>query len=201
MRISRIIPVFILLATTSCNSPRTQEEQQRENPKALEDKSVSSDLILKRGSGDLVENLYQELEDKSPDLKDLESKIENLSKNEPDSIESFNRYNGKNKSYYASAENYATQIGDSVLRERIKKLIVGSLMNYSSAISRHNDILQSIRENKLTLADLHILLKITRTLPLIEKYQRDNLPSAKSMEDFSRQLGQTINYLDSFTKK
>ncbi len=172
-----------------------------ETPKALEDKSISSDIVLKRGSGDLVESLYQELEDKSPELKDLEKKIEYLSKNEPDSTESFNKYNGKNKSYYASAENHVTQIGDSILRGRIKKLIESSLTGYKAGISRHNELLKSIGENDLTLADLHIALKICRTLPLIQNYQRDNLPSTKSMEDFSRQLEQTIKYMDTLTKK
>lgn len=201
MKILGITPAFVLLIIASCNSPRTDEKQQQETPKALEDKSISSDIGLKRGSGDLVESLYQELEDKSPELKDLETKLENLSKNEPDSLELFNRYNGKNKSYYASAENHVTQIGDSVLRERMKKLIANSLTRYNSTISRQNDILKSIRENNLTIADLHIVLKITRTLPFIETYQGNNLPSIKSMEAFSRQLEQTISYMDTLTKK
>jgi hypothetical protein len=201
MKILRITPVIILLTIASCHSPQIQEKQQQELPKALEDKSVSSDIVSKRGSGDLVESLYQELEDNSPELKDLEVKLENLSKTEPDSVKSFEKYNGKNKSYYASAENHGTQIGDSVLRERVKKLITGSLMTYRAAISRHNDLLQSISEENLTLADLHIVLKITRTLALIENYQRNNLPSTKPMEDFSRQLQQTITYMDTLTKK
>jgi hypothetical protein len=201
MKILQIIPALILLAIISCKSPRIQERQQQETPKALEDKGISSDLISKRGSGDLVENLYQELEEKSPELKELENKLEYLSKTEPDSVETFDKYNGKNKSYYASAESHLTQIGDSVLREKMKKLIANSLTKYSSAVSRHNDLLKTIRENNLTLADLHIVLKITRTLPLIEKYQRDNLPAAKSLEDFSKQLDQTIMYLDTLTKK
>ena len=201
MKILRITPVFILLAFTSCDSPHIQEKPQQETPKALEDKSISSDIVLKRGSGDLVESLYQELEDKSPELKDLENKIENLSKNEPDSTESFYKYNGKNKSYYASAENHVTQIGDSVLRGKMKKLIESSLTSYKAGISRHNDLLKSIGENDLTLADLHVVLKICRTLPLIQSYQRNNLPTTKSMEDFSRQLEQTIKYMDTLTKK
>jgi hypothetical protein len=201
MKILIIIPVFIALTVTSCDHPRTQEKQPQEAPKVLDDESVSSDIVSKRGSGDLVESLYQELENKSPELQDLEAGLENISKTEPDSIKSFDRYNGKNKSYYGSAENHVTQIGDSVLRDRMKKLIAGSLVKYNSVISRHDDLLRSIRADNLTLADLHVVLKITRTLPLIEKYQRDNLPSTKSMEGISGQLEQTIVSLDSLTKK
>ena len=201
MKILQLISAFILLFNASCDHPREQEKQLQETPKALEDKSISSDIGLKRGSGDLVESLYHELEDKSPELKDLENKIENLSKSEPDSVESFNKYNGKNKSYYASAESHVTQIGDSVLRGRMKKLITNSLTTYNSTVASHNEILKSIEERNLTITDLHIVLKITRTLPLIEKYQGNNLPATKSMEDFSKQLDQTISYLDTLTKK
>jgi hypothetical protein len=201
MKILRITTVFIFLAFTSCNSPRIQEEPQKDTPKALEDKSSSLDIVSKRGSGDLVVSLYEELKDKSPELKDIETKIENLSKSEDDSTGLFDKYNGKNKSYYASAQSHVTQIGDSILREKMKGLIASSLTKYTSSISKQNDILKSIEKDNLTLADMHIVLKITRTLPLIEKYQHDNLPSTKSMEAFSKQLEQTIFYIDTLTKK
>lgn len=123
MKPFRLISAFILLAVASCNHPQIQEKQLQETPKALEDESLSRDLASKRGSGDLVEGLYREMEEKSPELKDLESKLEYLSKTEPDSAQLFDKYNGKNKSYYASAGSHATQIGDSVLREKMKKLI------------------------------------------------------------------------------
>jgi hypothetical protein len=204
MKHSRLIPAFIFLAIVSCNNPQTHsptQEQPHETPKALGDQSISSDLVSKRGSGDLLESLYEEQEEKSPELKDLEARLKYLSKTEPDSIESFEKYNGKNKSYYASAESRVTQIDDSVLRDKIKKLIASSLMKYNSAISVHENILKSINKKNLTLADLHIILKIMRTLPIIEQYQHTNLPPSKSMQDFSSQLDQAINNLDSLTTK
>jgi hypothetical protein len=83
----------------------------------------------------------------------------------------------------------------------MKKLITLSFTKYDASISRHNNILNSIETKNLTLNDLHTVLKISRTLPIIEKYQRDNLPTTKSLEGFSKQLDEAIKYADTLTRK
>ena len=201
MRTSIIISSFIFLTLYSCDNSRKQEKPQNETPKALEDKSPSYEILSKRGYDDLLEDLYQDLAENNPELKELENQIGNLADSKSDSAELFNNYNGKNESYYKSANNHVEQIKDTVLKERMKLLIKNSLTKYNSSVSNHNDLLKSIDNKYISLKDLHYILKITRTLPLIDKYQKDNLPSTKSLEGYSNQLDKTIKYADSLTKK
>ena len=167
MKIQIIISTFIFLTFGSCDNSRTQDKDKQETPKALDDKS-SYEIFSKRGDADLVESLYKELADKTPELKDLEDKIENITKSKADSAESFDRYNEKNEAYYNSAKRHIEQIKDSLVRDKIKVLISNSLIKYNAKILRHTDLLKSIDTKTATLDDLHLILKIIRTLPLIE---------------------------------
>lgn len=191
-----IISIYSLCIFTSCDNSSTRDNQKQELPKVLEDKSASYSLEDKRGHEDLVESLYKELVDKTPELKELENKIDNLNNSQSDTTEAFNKFNGKNQSYYNSANRHADYLNDTLLKVKIKNMIAASLDKYKSSVSRHNAILDSIEVKNATLNDLHTILKITRTLPLIETYQRDNLPSTKPLEDFAKQVDGAINLAD-----
>ncbi|MBO9684647.1 MAG: hypothetical protein J7502_18605, partial [Flavisolibacter sp.] len=103
--------------------------------------------------------------------------------------------------YYRSADSHIEQIKDTVIKEKMKLLIHTNLTKYGSLVSKHNDILNSIDRKTITLNDLHLILKITSTLPLIEKYQMDNLPTTRPLDGYSKQLSKTAQYADSLTKK
>lgn len=169
MRTSKLIFSLFILTLFSCDSSSTQDKSQNQTPKALEDKSSSYEIVSKRGYDDLVEGLYKELADKTSDLKELEIQVDKLADSKGDSLEQFNIYNGKNKSYYQSAESRIEQIKDTVIKEKMKLLIQTSLTKYGSLVSKHNNILDLIEKKTITLNDLYLILKITRTLPLIEK--------------------------------
>ena len=188
-----LLSTIILLIVTSCDKPRIQEkqEQKKETPKALQEER-SFEMASKRGSDDIMESLYKELADKTPELKELETKLEVLSAGKNDSTELFDGYNGKNQSYYSSAESHIKQINDTILRKKMKLLIASSLTRYNSKISKHSELLKSIDKKTMTLNDLHEILIITTTLPLIEKYQNDNLPATKSLNGYSKQLDKVI---------
>ena len=201
MKTTIIKATLLFLTLVSCDNPRTRDREKQETPKALEDKSSSLDISIKRSDGDIVETLYTELTDKTPELKQLENKIEDLSKSETDSAKSFDNYNLKNQSYYNSTNRYIEQIKDSLLRGKIKALIANSLKNYNSSTSQHNVLLKSIETKNLTLSDLHTILKITKTLPIIEKFQKENLPTTKSLNGYLRQLERTIKYADTLSNQ
>ncbi len=201
MRTIVLLLALCFLTLFSCDNSRTQDKPKNETPKALEDKSSSYEIVSKRGYDDLVESLYKELADKTPELNELEKQIDNLADTRNDSTKSFNIYNGKNKSYYQSAINHVEQMKDTVLKDKIKLLIQNSLTKYNKTVSKHNDILKSIDCKSLSLNDLHTILKITRTLLLIDKYQQDAIPATKSLEGYSKQLDKTIKFADTLTKK
>ena len=152
-----------------------------------------------------MESLYKELADKTPELKDLETKLDALSASKSDSTEQYDKYNGKNGSYYSSADNHIKQINDSTLRKKMNSLISSSLTKYKSKIYRHTELLKYIDKKTMTLGDLHEMLIITTTLPLIEKYQNDNLPTTKSVSGYKKQLDKVLymenNLLQKNTRK
>ena len=193
-----LLSTIILLIVASCDKPRIQEkqEQKKETPNALQEES-SYEMVSKKRSDDLMESLYKELADKTPELKELETKIEDLSAGKSDSTELFDRYNGKNQSYYSSAESQINQINDTILRKKMKSLIASSLKRYNSKIVRHSELLKSIDKKTMSLNDLHNILIITTTLQFIEKYQNDNLPATKSLTGYSKQIDKVL-YLENF---
>lgn len=197
-----LISTVILLTFISCDNARIKEnqEQKQETPKALQEEK-SYEIVSKRGYDDIIESLYKELADKTPELKDLETKLNALSRSKSDSTEQYNKYNGKNQSYYSSADNHLKQINDSTLRKKMKALISSSLTKYNSIVYRHTELLKSIDKKTMTLDDLHEMLIITTTLPLIEKYQNDNLPTTKPINGYLKQLDKAMQIENSLLEK
>ncbi|MDB5200652.1 MAG: hypothetical protein JWQ27_61 [Ferruginibacter sp.] len=195
------LPTILILALTSCSDNRTQEKPKQETPKALQDNSSSYEIISKRSSDDLVESLYNELMTKNIDLKTLEDKIDELNTSKSDTIELFDKFDKKNQSYFNSADNHISDIKDSFLRDNMKLLIANDLKKYDASVARHNELLKIIEAKGLTLSDLHNILKIVKTLPLIEKYQRDNLPNTKSFEGYIKRQDESIKLADTLAKK
>ena len=197
------ISTILVSALCSCGNKRTPDKPQQEVPKALEgnNKSASFEIVSKRGYDDMVQSLYDELVSKNVDLKKLEDKISELGKSRGDSTDSFDEFNKKNQSWFSAADAHIAVIGDSVLRDKMKSLIANNLAKYNASIARHNEFLKIIEAKNLTIADLHNILKIVKTLPLIEKYQHDNLPGVKPLEGYITQQDETIKLTDTLTKK
>jgi len=195
------ISTILVLTFVSCDNTRTQDKPKQETPKALEDKSSSYELVSKRGYDDLVESLYNELVSKNIDLKQLEDKIDDLHNSKGDTTELFDKFNGKNQSYFSSADRHISEIKDSLLRDKMKVLIANNLTKYNSSIARHQELLKIVEAKNLTLSDLHNILKIVKTLPLIEKYQKDNFPNTKSIEGFIKRQDEVIKLADTLLKK
>jgi len=203
MKTKILILTVILLTSVSCDNSRIKENQEQATPEALQDES-KYDLTSKRSYDGMLKNLYAELVTNTPELKELENKLDTLYASKEDSTKSFDEYNRKSQSYYSSADSHIKEINDSTLRKKMKALISSSLTKYNSKISQHSEILKSIDKKTMTLNDLHEILIITRTLPLIEKYQNDNLPSTKPLNGYLRQLDnvtQTQNSLLENTNK
>lgn len=196
---TKILITTALVFVFACDSPRIQQKPQKETPKALEDQS-SYEIIPKRGGEDLVENLYNELVSKDLKLKELEVRIDELNSSRHDSTVSFGNFNGKMQSYFRSADRHVSEISDSLLRDKIKLLIAGNLTKYNARVAGHNELLQTIERKNVKLSDLHGVLKIVRTLPVIEKYQKDNLPGIKSLEGFIKQQDQAVSLADTLCK-
>lgn len=186
-----------VLLLLSCNAPDKKDGTKQETPKALQDKNLSEiDMISKRGSDDMVESLYAELVNSDLKLKNLEKDIEELKEQKTDSLKLFTKYNGRSVSYYESANNHLNQIQDSSLRFKTKLILKNSRNTYDHNISAFTTMIGNLDDKDVSLDDLHAILKIIITLPLIEKFQKENYPSTIPLDKVLKEYEKTIKRID-----
>jgi len=185
----------------SCQHSSREPKPQQDVPKPLQDNSSSIKVLSKRTSDDLLQSVYRDIVEKTPELQKLEQHVEQFDQSINDSTESFEDYDSKNKTYYSSADIHARTITDSALRETTKKLIANSLKNYTSSIAHHKDLLAALEKNSVTLNDYHEILKISKTLSVMEAYQRQNIPSTKPLAGINRQSEKIIKEVQAATKQ
>lgn len=193
--------IFILVLFISCGDGQTDNNKptKQETPKALQDDKL--DIKSYSRSGDLTEELYQELVSKTPALKKLEDDFEAFNPQLKDINEKFQHYDSKSNTYYSSANYKVSAIGDSLLKKKIIALITVSNNKYANKKAELNSLLKQISENGATLNDHHLALKIVLTLPIIEKYQDDNKPNRKEFKDLIKQQENLILRSDSLTAR
>ncbi len=192
--------LLIILSIYSCSPQETNPTPQQETPKALAENNKSDySLSSKRGSGDLVDEIYQEEVSKSVLLKDLEKKIYGIGDDKRDSIHSLEEFDSKNTSYYNSATAKANSISDSLLKKKMLEIIKASESAYESQITEINTLLKNIDQKSERLKDYHTILKLKLTLPIIQKYQKSNQPSIKPLQQVSKEYDKLIKTTDSIS--
>ncbi len=206
--INNALFIFCIAILFSCTERKDSVPQNSENksgpqeiPEALKDDTKEISISRNRYSNDLTEELYAELVGKRPELKSLEEDLEHLRSKSGEVNQNFNQYDDKSSSYYRSADSKAGGISDTLLRKRITNLIANSKNQYAGKTSELNSLLNQISQKESTIADHHAVLKIVLTLPLIEAYQKNNLPDKKIFKDLIKKEENFIHCLDSLTPK
>jgi hypothetical protein len=185
--ILRLLVISSIFLTVSCNRDKREiKNPEFQNPEALQD-DFKIKSLSKRG-GNLIEELYAELVEKDPELKKLETELDNFQETPSTTQTVFYNYNGKSDQFYANAKGFASQITDSLAKKRILDLIKKSNKKYESESKEINDLVEQISNSQNSMQDNHSILKIVLTIPLIEKYQTDNLPKKKQfLETIAKQ--------------
>lgn len=187
----------LLISCGSGGQTDNSKTTKQETPKALQNDKLEIKSYSR--SGDLTEELYQELVDKTPLLKVFENDLAAFQSIPVELNEKFKQYDSKSSSYYSSANYKATAISDSLLRMKIAALITTSAKKYTNKAAELNSLIEQISKNGSTLSDHHTILKIVLTLPLIEKYQDDNKPDIKEFKDLIKEQEKLILRADSLT--
>lgn len=201
MTIRVFLSAAICIGIISCTNSTRQADPKKQTPAALDDER-SYDYSSKRsGNDNLVDRLYNELVEKDPALQRLEDNIQHLYSSSADSTEKINDFKAKMEKYYKYANGEVASIKDSVLRERIKILVTRNMDRYNSRVEKNNELLKVMENKELTVADLHTALKISRTLSVIEQYQKQHLPSTKPLEGYIKQQDKTLRLLDTLFEK
>lgn len=189
--------LFAILILGSCKHHPGQQPAP-DTPKALQP-STSSGFSKRYESNDLVSDLYAELADKDTALKALEKQISDLEGRDAEALADFNSFDARNKHYYGSATPHLRAVQDSAIRKRMTDLIHASETQYDSRVLAFNNLITRIGSNKTSLNDLHELLKIIKTLPVMDKYQRENEPSSKPAEAFLQELEKLVQKMNGMT--
>lgn len=202
MRRILVVTLLFPILFAACKQSRSDVQTSPGTPESLQEKSNAEiGFSKKRMPEDLVESLYAELLEKNPELSELEKTIENLDEQKHDSLNSFKEFDEKNTSYYNSTERYVGNIQDSLLRMKIKTIIDNSLNSYDRRIAADENLISILGVKDKTLDDLHIVLKLVKTLPLIEKYQADNKPLVKPIEKVIKHFDKAIQRADTLVWK
>ena len=189
-----IAALLILPGFFSC-----RQKPPKQPPTILKEKKIDVSSIMKDKRNDFVEALYEELVSQSKELQELEKEIKAVKNQAVDSMDAFTSFNDKNNRYYTSAERKTESVSDSSVRRLIRSMITDSRDSYrdSTAAWQHLDSL--IYRRKASIENLHTLLKVVKTLPLIEEFQRTSVPGKLPAQKIVHDFDSLILKLDSLT--
>lgn len=131
----------------------------------------------------------------------MDESINEIRDGKIDSLQKFDIYEGKNQDYFVSANYHVKEIKNSLLRKSLTALIAKNLEEYNNKVSSHRKLVKTVNAKMVSLNDLELALKISRTFPLIKKYQKENLPNQKSILNLRQKIDQTIKLADTMYKK
>lgn len=190
---------LVIMAFSACRDTTPADKPHNpETPKALQGETKSSiSRISDYRSGDLVEEIYSNMLEKRVDLKNLEDEIAAHSPKQNDSLQKYHRYMVKSTLYYGSANQAISTITDSVLKKQMLDIILSSNNRQKNRVAVINKMIAGLNKNDSTLENYHKVLKVMITLPVMEKFQQDELPDTKAL----RTLGAEKNRLIERTKK
>jgi len=198
--IKTLLAIILIISSISCRNNQIHEEKTEipVTPEPLQDSKLDLESYGRKSS-DLVEELYSDLLENFPELMQLEKDIENID-SKPETIkEQLSVFDNKSERYYHSAEFKLSQISDSLLRLRIQSIIEKSKNKYEGHLKEINDLVTTIDKNSKTIDEHHLILKILLTLPIIEKYQKDNFPSSKEYKELIIEQSKLIEKMNNVT--
>ncbi|WP_129021879.1 hypothetical protein [Edaphocola flava] len=191
---------IIFLSGVTLLSCGGKTEHNTDNiPNALQDepqRNTYSSISKVRDKSDIIESLYQEQVAQSPELQEIESTMAAMHKAKLDSGRVFFEYSSNNNKYYEHVNSMAQQIKDSVLAQKMLQFIQQSETQYSSLSKGLQELDKEINSGRGTLEDLYYALKIKTTLPVMEQYQKSELPSERPMRQYKEHQNKTIQRLE-----
>jgi len=187
-----------LVFLMACSTPEFKPKKlPKETPKALQKETSDISSMRGRSNNDLVEELYQGLVDETPGLKLINKEMSDIRANKNNLNNEFSNYDYKSKTYYDAASGKLSTVSDSTLKLKLSNLIKESLVKYNAKTGSVQSLLKLMDRKSLSISDYHIALMVIKTLPLIEKYQEDNLPDSKAFKDLLKQQSALLKKMDS----
>jgi len=192
--------LFILL---SCANRKEKNPPQQANiPEALQENNQSKSISYrKRGSEDLLEELYEEKVKSTPELQNIEAMIDQLKEALNDSLEVYNDFNAKNMQYYNSATRHLSLVKDSLIGKEISTVLERSIAEYDNKMSRPKNLVTILDSKPESVNDRYMALKVLISLGMMKEYQEKNIPSPRPIESVINSYNNLIQKMDSVISK
>jgi hypothetical protein len=171
-------------------------------PAALQEPSKNSITSYSRNKGgNIVLELYDELTESDSSLADMEKRNKNIYDDYNTLTADYNTYASKSENYYSGANHLIDGINDKIVQTKIRDLIIKSTAKNNLTKAGLLDIVQLIETKKLSIEDEKCVLQIAVTLPLIEKYQKDELPDTKDYLKLAQQQDSLKLFINNLLNK
>lgn len=187
-----ILSLFLL----SCQQEAVNKEE--EVPNALKEDSELAFSIESnsRGKGDLVEKLYNELLENSERLKNIELQTDLIRKERYEVEGRFEKYNSNSTIYYSQAKDKISNIRDSTLKKELARILEKSEQYYQQSIAEWKALLEQANSKAAEMEDRILAMKIMLTLPILENYQKKQLPEASQMLEILQRQKELIKEIE-----
>jgi len=186
-----LILSFSLLIVSCKENDSTKNEIVE---KAAENTESSFPIKRMGNSQNILDGIYSELIKNDSQLKKLDEKVASI-QNDSRIIEKIYDDVIKNSTdYYILADNAKT-ISDSVLKREILKLVNNSSEKFKLKKDKIEELKRQVRFNNYKTYSFYQALKIRRTLPEIEKYQKANPLKSDSLSLFIIKQNQLLSEL------
>ncbi len=173
-----IYTIVVILLFSGCranqNSPVENNGQLYEElPAVLNDDSIiQSTVSSSRYNIDIIDSIYNDVKKNNDDIKQLHSRMEDILSEKSKAINAFSNFNGKNNSYYDSANNILNDIENNELKAILVDIISKSESNYNNEMEMIIEEVEKIAIEESDLYDYINTLKVVKTIHFIEEYQK-----------------------------
>ena len=176
-------PLFILLIGLGFSGCVNQVEPLHENdtPIVLNNPgSISS--ISKRGTADIISQLYEEALENNTELSLLHEQIMSVYNTKQDSLSTYNTYIQTNSNYWNTVNGYVNRIKDSTLKLTMQNTFETLKNSYNDDMWSHLQLTEQIERKSIQLNDQLLVLKLLITQPLMRNYQINERPDIAPLE-------------------
>jgi len=178
---------------SSCKEDNSKENEIVE--KAAENTESSFPIKRMSKSQDILSGIYSELLKNDKELQKFDEKINSIQQDSKIIKNIYDDVVNNSDDYYLLAENSAKSIQDSILKKEILGLVKNSSDKFNVKKNKLEELKKQVRLNNNRIFSFYQALKIRRTLPEIEKYQKANPLKSDSLSLFINKQNKLLSEL------
>jgi hypothetical protein len=184
MRYYWLILLALPLACTPPTKPVPHVPAALQEPGMLDELSTEVKSTIPRygRGGDLVEALFVDVLKQDSALATLMRDLDDRQAMHRDSMESVHRFEGQNDSYYGAAKQKAEALSDSTEKAKQLAVLNASRARYDVQMAAIRGSESAYEALRTRTDDLVLLIKLQRTLELMERYQGTDHPREAMMK-------------------